>query len=288
MGSNVRAAQAGDVDLVHDEPQVQDLADLGLRRADLSRSPVPFTLYYALNHTRPLFRNNPRLRRAVNYALDRGALHRVNLRGNRPTDQILPPGAPGFVDAKIYPLDKPDIRRARALAKGNLRGGKAVMYAAPEGLRIGGPQIVQESLRKIGIDVEFKLYSRAVINERLTRPGEPFDIALTARIEYDPKDVRYVDPLWYLQPVAGAAKPPHGYNPSNFDVARVNRRLAQADRLQGIARLRAFGRLDAEIMRTYAPFVPVDVQHRFFFAGPRVGCLRFLVDVIDYGAVCTR
>ena len=35
---------------------------------------------------------------------------------------------PGFRDAKVYPLDRPDLRRAKALAKGNLRGGKALLY----------------------------------------------------------------------------------------------------------------------------------------------------------------
>jgi peptide/nickel transport system substrate-binding protein len=56
--------------------------------------------YFALNVSRPLFRNNPRLRRAVNFAVDRTALLRVlggRLAGQR-TDQYLPSGLPGFED----------------------------------------------------------------------------------------------------------------------------------------------------------------------------------------------
>ena len=61
--------------------------------------------YFALNTSGPLFRNNPKLRRAVNFAVDRGALMRAA--GGRlavePTDQYLPFGFPGFRDADIFP-----------------------------------------------------------------------------------------------------------------------------------------------------------------------------------------
>ena len=58
-----------------------------------------------LNSSRPLFRNNPMLRRAVNFAIDRQAL--VDLIGGgvvTPTDQYLSPLAAGFRDVRIYPL----------------------------------------------------------------------------------------------------------------------------------------------------------------------------------------
>jgi ABC-type transport system substrate-binding protein len=52
-----------------------------------------------------LFRDNPDLRRAVNWALDRPQLVRQHgyLAGAR-TDQILPPGMPGYRNWQLYPL----------------------------------------------------------------------------------------------------------------------------------------------------------------------------------------
>ena len=35
---------------------------------------------------------------------------------------------PGYRDARIYPLDRPDLRKARALASGRKRSGRAVLY----------------------------------------------------------------------------------------------------------------------------------------------------------------
>ena len=66
--------------------------------------PQPIVGYLALNTERPLFRDNPELRRAINYALDRPALARAfGIRGARATDQYLPPGFPGYRDADLYP-----------------------------------------------------------------------------------------------------------------------------------------------------------------------------------------
>ncbi len=70
----------------------------------------------AFNASRPLFRNNPKLRQAINFALDRQAL--VASTGGpiagRPTDQYLPHGIPGFRDSNVYPLESADLPRARA------------------------------------------------------------------------------------------------------------------------------------------------------------------------------
>ena len=57
--------------------------------------------YLALNNDSALFRNNVKLRQAVNCAIDRPQIVRQHgfLAGGR-TDQILPPGMPGFKDAR--------------------------------------------------------------------------------------------------------------------------------------------------------------------------------------------
>ena len=86
---------------------------------------------FALNTERPLFRNNPELRRAVNFAVDRATLQRV-LGGPlawQITDQYLPPSLPGFADAHIYP-SRPNLEEARRLAKGHLRDGRAVLTSS--------------------------------------------------------------------------------------------------------------------------------------------------------------
>src|SRR6185437_14258452 len=103
----------------------------GVNRSQFFVKPGLALRGYYLNVSRPLFHDNLALRRAVNFAVDRpaivsrgGLISRV---AGRPTDQYLPPSMPGFRDAHLYPLDGPDLGKARALARGHLRGGKAVL-----------------------------------------------------------------------------------------------------------------------------------------------------------------
>jgi peptide/nickel transport system substrate-binding protein len=72
------------------------------------------THMFVLNTSRPLFRDNVALRRAVNFAVDRRALVATEIDPfvETPTDQNLPPTMPGFRNARIYPLKGPDLRRA--------------------------------------------------------------------------------------------------------------------------------------------------------------------------------
>jgi peptide/nickel transport system substrate-binding protein len=75
--------------------------------------------YFVFNTARPLF-VSARLRRAVNYAIDRRALveHHFPFNGGRATDHYLPPGVPGSRPVDIYPFGGPDLAKARSLARG--------------------------------------------------------------------------------------------------------------------------------------------------------------------------
>ncbi|TML92324.1 MAG: hypothetical protein E6G03_16485, partial [Actinobacteria bacterium] len=75
--------------------------------------PAPLLDYIVFNTNRPLFRR-VRLRRAVNYAIDRRALAAAF--GDASADRIVPPAVPGFPAGRVYPLNRPDLVTARRLA----------------------------------------------------------------------------------------------------------------------------------------------------------------------------
>ena len=80
-----------------------------------------------LNSSRPLFKDNPSLRRAVNLALNRRELSRTTASAQgtgTPTDQLLPALVPGFRDARINALTSSDVRRAKSLARGHTRADR--------------------------------------------------------------------------------------------------------------------------------------------------------------------
>src|SRR5207302_1665162 len=82
-------------------------AKYGVNQKQLFSFAGPTVFYVAMNTSQPLFKNNPKLRRAVNYAIDRTKLAEVV--GPLPyagavTDDYLPTVMPGYVDAHLYPL----------------------------------------------------------------------------------------------------------------------------------------------------------------------------------------
>ena len=147
---------------------------------------------FMLNTSSPLFRDNLELRRAVNYAVDRTAFTAGDP-GARLTDQFLPLSLPGFKDASIYPLDGPDLVKARALAAGNLRGGKATLYVSDLPLTLALGQVLKKNLDQIGLTVEVKPIPQPAFDTTVNTPGEPFDMAFFVTPSVD-----YYDPYAFL------------------------------------------------------------------------------------------
>jgi ABC-type transport system substrate-binding protein len=231
---------------------------------------------YHLNVSRPLFRNNARLRQAVNFAVDRKALAREpGFLVERPTDQYLPPGMPGYRDERIYPLEGPDVRRARLLAKGRTRDGKAVLYTTDNIVDTAQAQILRRNLRQIGIELEIKQFPVPLYFDKLVTPGEPFDLA---RVRYGAADATFLNCLFERS---------GGCNRSHFDSARYNRLLGRASRLSGEARDRAYGDLDVQLSRDAAPAIPVSVVNGLAFVSAKVGCI-VLNPYLDLTAVCLK
>src|SRR4051812_8157788 len=103
----------------------------GVNKSQFYVRPQLGVSYLAMNNDRPIFKDNIKLRKAINFAIDRKAMLAQGgyLAGKR-TDQILPPGIAGFRDADIYPLKGPNQAAAQKWAKGATRDGKIVYYTS--------------------------------------------------------------------------------------------------------------------------------------------------------------
>jgi peptide/nickel transport system substrate-binding protein len=236
---------------------------------------------FALNSSRPLFRDNPSLRRAVNFAVDRSALRRAGSGPieSRLTDQYLPPSIRGFTDARIYPLEGPNLRRARELARGHTRSGKALLYTVDSPAALAFAQSVKQNLAKIGLDVEVKGFPLPAYFGRLGATG-PYDIG------FQPWVLDYEDPYAILN-VLFDGRFKGGTNWARFDSAEYNRLLRDAADLQGAARYRAYGKLDVRLARDAAPMVAIDFLNEPTLVSKRVGCVT-LTPYFDLAAVCLK
>ena len=235
------------------------------------------------NASRPLFRNNVALRRAVNFALNRRALTRAATNtplAYRLTDQYIPPSLPGFKDADIYPLERPNLARARALARGNLRGGKAVLYSRNDPQALAAAQAARQQLAAIGLDVELRPLPPPALFSRIYLPGEPWDLLLINWAS------DFVDPFQFINVLFDPQFALSG-NIGRFNSALFTSRMREAARRQGAERYRAYGELDVQLARNAAPSAPITFFNEATLVSERVGCV-VLRPTLDLTAVCLK
>ena len=269
------------------DPSLGLVSKYGVNKSEFWVKPGLTLRMLAFNASRPLFRNNPKLRQAINFALDRASLLATGggAIGGRPTDQYLPYGIPGFSDSEIYPLDRADLARAKSLAEGSLRNGKAVMYTTDVLPAVATAQLVKQQLAPIGLEVEVKRIplhiASAAYLEKLATRGEEWDIALVLWTPNIPDPHAYLNQLLEAQLLDGETL-------THFRSSTASRELRQAARtIQTRARGRAYARLDALLAREHAPLAALNVINEVTFVSDRVGCI-VLRPVLDLAVACLR
>lgn len=256
----------------------------GINKSRLFVVPSTNIRMFVLNTEGRLFRNNPKLRQAVNLAIDRSAIVREDgPHSGTPTDQYLPFGLPGFRDEHVYPLQSPNIARARKLAKGHLRGGRAVLYTVKNATNVAQAQILRANLARIGLQVEIKPFASQSLQEKLATRGEPFDIARARWVVYQP-DPGILNDLFDGRTIGR----PGNINWSYFSSAKYNALLDAASRLPvGAKRSRVYGALDVDIARNAAPAIAVSYDNALTFVSKRTGCV-IANPFLDLAAVCLK
>jgi peptide/nickel transport system substrate-binding protein len=236
-------------------------------------NPLPAVDYYTLNTHRSLFAD-VRMRRAVNYAIDRPALARLG-DGLFPlpaheTDHYLPPGVPGYVGTHVYPLDR-DVAKARALAHG--RGGLATLWTCNVYPCAEEAQILKTDLAAIGIQLQTTYFGGSLF-AREFQPGAQFDIGFFnwgASVP-DPSDM-----------LPGMLQAGPGFDDPTYD-----RQLIDAERLTGPARYIAYGKIDLDLARNAAPLLAYANPSTPDFFSARIGCQTYGTYGMDIDALCVK
>jgi ABC-type transport system substrate-binding protein len=248
-------------------------------RQRLFTQTVPAVNFFVFNTKSGPFAD-PRLRKAVNYAIDRPELAENYGFGftGKPTDQYIPPGIPGFEDAAIYPLDGPDLAKARRLA-GDERHD-AVLYTCNRPDCTSSTQILRSNLDAIGIDLEVHEFPEDVYFDALAAPDRPWDMA---RFGWA---MDYADPFNFINSLYG---PDAVAEPSNFRDPGMWRRMEAASRLSGEERLRAYAGLDRDLAARAAPAAAVSSGTVDNFLSARMGCeVLHPLYGLDLAALCFR
>ncbi len=244
--------------------------------------------YLAMNTSRPLFKDNVKLRQAVNWAISRGALlEQGGFYAGVLTDQILPPGMPGFKRVSAYPLQltKQDVAKAQQLAKGNTRGGKAILWTSTTEPAPLQAQIYQQNLKAIGLDVQVSQFTRAVQIQKEGVKGAEFDFTTEGWA------ADYADPYDFVNVLLDGTniKASSNNNVAYFDDPAYNKKMASASLLFGDPRYTAYAGLDADLTKNAAPWAArANSTNRIYVSG-NSSCFTYnAVFGVDLSALCLK
>jgi peptide/nickel transport system substrate-binding protein len=144
------------VDFMVDPPASDRLQEVKNRYGTRFRLEESINTYYFWMNTQQAPFNDLRVRQAVNYAVDPEALNRIFGGRLHPTQQILPPGMPGYEEFKLYP--GPDLNRAKQLiAEANPADRNITVWTndEPDRRRIG--EYYHDLLRQLGFNATLKV-----------------------------------------------------------------------------------------------------------------------------------
>jgi ABC-type transport system substrate-binding protein/DNA-binding SARP family transcriptional activator len=252
-------------------------------------SPALGVRYLHMNIRRSLF-SDVRVRRAVNYAIDRAKLAAQGERfaevnpfnAGAPTDDLLPPTIAGAADFKLYPVNGPDLARAQKLA-GTLHA-TAIMYTPNLAPWLQEAQIVRQNLKPLGITVEIKEFPIGDFFTRIGRRDEPFDLAVSGWA------FGSTDPAEALAIFDGSTiSARDNSNFSYLDDPGLDRQIRSAAALSGARRYRAYEGLAFKVEKDLIPVAAfADNASRDFFSA-RMGCEVYQpVFGVDLAALCLR
>ena len=154
--AQVTDVEQNKVDFMLDPPVADRLAEVKAKYSDRFRMEESInTYYFFMNMEKPPF-NDIKVRQAINYAVDPEALNRIFGGRLHPTQQILPPGMPGYQEYKLYP--GPDMNKAKQLiAEANPADRDITVWTddEPDRKRIG--EYYHDLLTQLGFNATLKV-----------------------------------------------------------------------------------------------------------------------------------
>lgn len=238
--------------------------------------PTSVTSWWALN-TQP---GSPfadvKLRKAVNWAIDRPAQVRVAGKyGGRRSSQILPPAMPGFIQSNnLYAYSGSNVAKAKAVAGdvSNVPVIRIVHRNSQSNVNRG--QIMRYNLEQIGLKAKTESVPTSQLFARSgnKKTGNYDMMALGWQADY-PDPENFINVLF-----DGRQIPDEGSsnNWSFFNSAKFNALMDKAALSTGEARYKAYGNLDLQLMKEAAPAAPyINANNRILISKRIAGTLVY-------------
>ncbi len=153
--------------------------------------------YFWMNTTKPPF-DDLKVRQAVNYAVNPAALERIYVGTITGTQQILPPGMPGYKKFELYPHDM--AKAKKLIAEANPSDRNITVWTDNESENEAAVTYYQDVLKKLGFHTTLKILGDNYFTVIGNQSTPDLDTGWLDWFE------DYPHPNDFFQPLAGRAK----------------------------------------------------------------------------------
>lgn len=156
QSTQVNDVESGKLNWIFDPPPTDRYQEVKEQFEGTQFRPEPTisTYYFWMNQTTEPF-NNQKVREAVNYAVDPAALERVYTGQIVGTQQILPPGMPGYEKFELFPHN---LSKAKELvAESGVKDKEVTVWTDSESPNNDAGTYYQGVLNEIGLKAELKI-----------------------------------------------------------------------------------------------------------------------------------
>jgi peptide/nickel transport system substrate-binding protein len=160
----------GNLDYMQDPPPADIKPEVKAKYSDRYREITTASTYYMFMNTRVAPFDDPKVREAVNWGIDKPALARLFAGEVAPGCSFLPPGVPGFDEALDVedcpwgnPNEPPDLEKARALIKeAGVDGMDVTVYGNNDDPTDKVTEAYADQLNKMGFNAKPKILDGGV------------------------------------------------------------------------------------------------------------------------------
>jgi peptide/nickel transport system substrate-binding protein len=247
---------------------------------------TPANTYYFFMNLREKPFDNPKVRQAVEYAVNRQALVRIYGGLAQPTENVLPPTYPSYKKHNLYPYN---LAKAKALVAASGDKGMAVtVWNHARGLDPKAGDYLTSVINQIGLKAKEKIINAAVYWTTIGNQATHAQIGFADWFQDYPHPLDWFDVLLNGERITQT----HNNNYSDYDNKAVN---AKIDALKKQPTLTSsvnaqWAALDNQIMKD-APWVPfINRQFTDFFNSDiDLSCyVNHVLYQFDFATICHK
>ncbi|HMI80225.1 MAG TPA: ABC transporter substrate-binding protein [Solirubrobacterales bacterium] len=250
--SQVNDVEQGKYDWMQNPPPANRYAEVKEKYegSQFVERPTISTYFFWINTTRPPF-DDLEVRQAVNHAVDPAALERIYSGSIKGSQQILPPGMPGYEKFELYPHD---IAKAKAMLKeANPSDLDITVWTDNESPNKEAGEYYEDVLGEMGFDTTLKILNADNYFTVIGNQSTPdLDTGWANWFEDYPHPNDFFQPLLAGESILQT----NNGNFANIDVPELNEEIAKLSEEQlGPEQEEKYAELDRKYMEL-APWAP--------------------------------